>query len=86
MTLYLARQALGDYMLTALPPQWRLVQGTEHSDWYLQPGEPVGVRHLCARGVQLLFGLQLRRGEQCRVELTGQALAGTLVATGGLRR
>lgn len=73
MRLYLARQALGDYMLTALPPVWAQVAGTDRSDWYVQAGEPVGVRHLCARGVRMLFGLTLRRGQVTVVDLSGRA-------------
>ena len=58
-------------MLTALPPQWVDVANTDSRDWYIQPGEPIGVRHLCARGVQELFGIQLRRGECALVHLDG---------------
>ena len=75
MQLFLARQALGDYMLTVLKPQWARVAGTDHHDWYLQPGEPIGVRHLCARGVQELFGIRLRVGQCAQVELSASVIA-----------
>lgn len=76
MRLHLTRQANGLYALTARPPLVAVVEGEARSDIYLAPGEPIGIRNLCAPGVKRLFGLpaHLRRLTTIEVDLTGRAI------------
>ena len=57
MKLWLTRQYDGSYMLTLLKPHIVEVNGTEHKDAYIQLGEPIGVRFLCAGGIRSVLGL-----------------------------
>lgn len=52
VTLWLTRQAIGDYMLTATPPAIVTVRSTDQFDAYIRAGDPIGLRHLCAAGMQ----------------------------------
>ena len=74
MKLILTCQHDGSYMLTAFKPLIDLVRGTEHSDVFVRPGEPVGVRHLCRDGVKAFFGIKLNPLESVWVELTATVL------------
>ena len=71
MRLWLSKQASGLYMLTAMKPSRVQIMGTDKSDLYCRLGEPIGIRHLCERGVQELFNLKLKRLESKQVELRG---------------
>lgn len=72
---YLTRQFAGDYMLTAKEPIVAIVEGVGHHDVYLQPGEPIGLRHLCIAGVKELFGVKLNRLESIKVRLAAEVLS-----------
>lgn len=73
MKLWASKQPSG-VMLTALQPTRAKVRGTSHYDWYMQPGDPIGVRHLCEAGFEALTGVRLPEGGQVRIELTAQVL------------
>lgn len=75
MKLWASKQRSGLYMLTALKPLWREVGRSGQYDWYMRPGDPVGVRHLCELGFCELTGLDpLESGGLVRVELSGHEL------------
>lgn len=61
MRLFLTRQSAGDYMLTAFEPVLHEVVGTGRPDAYVREGDPIGLRHLCARGVRVAIGTDLPR-------------------------
>lgn len=67
---WLSRQRDGNYMFTFLKPVLHNILGTNVSDFYIQPGEPIGVRHWCPGGVKTFFGVELQIGEQVRVWAT----------------
>ena len=69
MKLYLTRQRNGDYMLTAFKPLVLRVKGNDYDDAYMRPGDPIGVRHLCADGVKSA-GIELLELESVRVDVT----------------
>lgn len=72
MKLWAVRQRNGDVMLTALRPDRCAIRGTGGSDWYMQHGDPIGVRHLCAGGFKALTGIDASElDEPVRVELSG---------------
>ncbi len=73
--LWLTRQAIGDYMLTALEPRIVKVRGAGVLDAYLREGEPIGVRHLCPLGTAAIFHLPpegLETLRPARVEVYGR--------------
>ena len=69
MKIWVACQRDGNYTLCLLRPTWARIRGTEESDWYIQPGEPLGVRHLCRVGVESL-GVVLQPSEIATVRLS----------------
>lgn len=75
MELWLSRQANGSYMLTDKKPVIGEVGTTGYRDLYVAVGDSVGIRHMCPRGAQGLFGVKLRRLESVRVELSGRVAA-----------
>jgi hypothetical protein len=52
-------------MLTLYEPVIARIRGTVHEDAYKQPGEPIGIRHLCADGVAKHFGQQAEALAPC---------------------
>jgi hypothetical protein len=58
MRLWLTRRPNGTYMLTKLRPLIRKRLGSDEFDAYerTEPGEPIGVRHLCEEGVRAVLG------------------------------
>lgn len=46
-------------MLTFLKPVIQQVKGTKYQDAYLKPGEPIGIKHLCANGVKAALKMEL---------------------------
>lgn len=74
MKLWLSRQHDGSHMLTYLKPIWKGVKGTAYEDFYIEPGEPIGVRHLCQGGVKSLFNVELEIGNSIRVEMLGKII------------
>ena len=58
-SFWLSRQYNGSYMFTALRPRRVRVLGTDHEDLYERPGEPIGLRNLCAAGVRTVFRVDL---------------------------
>lgn len=74
MTLWLTRQRDGNYMLTRLRPLVTAVRGTRERDAYMLPGEPIGIRHLCAAGVAALIGVTLEPLQSIQVEVSARAL------------
>ncbi len=65
--MWLSRQRDGSYMLTKLKPIPKKVRGTVVRDLYMRPGEPVGMRHLCADGVLMMLGVHLTKLDSVRV-------------------
>jgi hypothetical protein len=63
--LWLTRQRDGNYMVTLYRPVITRVRGTVHDDAYMQAGEPIGIRHLCADGVAAHFGQQAEALAPC---------------------
>ncbi len=53
MKLHVSRQEDGHYILTRLKPRLIHILGTDFSDWFEEDGEPIGVRHLSPRLVNL---------------------------------
>lgn len=74
MKLHLSRQADGRYMLTASRPILTTVRGTRHEDYYAEPGDPVGVRHLCPEMVRLLLGTELDPMGTARIEIEARLI------------
>lgn len=70
MRLWLTRQRQGDYMLSYRHPVMMEVNGAGEVDAYIEPGEPIGVRHLCPGGVRALIGRDLEVLESVRVDLS----------------
>lgn len=56
-------------MMTYLKPKKHRILGTREYDFYVPPGDPIGVRHLCPKGVKSAFGVALEIGEQVQVNL-----------------
>jgi hypothetical protein len=78
LTFWLTRQRNGDYLLSIWRPILHPVGRSAHKDAYLQPGEPVGLRHLCADGVHaILRGEHLQPLESVRVRVSIEALMET---------
>lgn len=72
MKLWAVRQRNGDVMLTALRPAWCEVRGTLTGDWYIQHGDPIGVRGLCPGGFKSMTQIDASElDEPVRVELSG---------------
>lgn len=72
MKLWAVRQRNGDVMLTALRPAWCGVRGTLTGDWYIQHGDPIGVRNLCPGGFKALTGVDVKQlFEPVQIELSG---------------
>ena len=61
MRLWLTRRPNGTYMLTKLRPLIRKRMGSNEMDAYerSEPGEPIGVRHLCEQGIMAVLGTTL---------------------------
>lgn len=76
MKLFLSRQRDGNYMLTRFAPIFMDVGKSGNKDFYLTPGDPIGIRHLCPLGVKAIFKLELQIGESIPVTLTGRKLEG----------
>ncbi len=79
MELFLTRQSNGLFMLTVFKPtKYYLYNDTNLiQDVYIQPGEPVGIRNLCRRGIIGLFGKQLallKRLNSIKIDLVGTIL------------
>jgi hypothetical protein len=78
MRLWLTRRPNGTYMLTKLRPLIRKRMGSEEMDAYerSEPGEPIGVRHLCEQGIMAVLGTTLPelspRRVLFRLELIGE--------------
>lgn len=69
--MWLSRQRDGNYMFSYLQPTYDRILGTRDDfDFYLTPGEPIGLRHWCANGVKAFFGVELAVGESIRVWVT----------------
>jgi hypothetical protein len=90
MRLWLTRRPDGTYMLTKLRPLIRKRLGSEELDAYEQaePGEPIGVRHLCEQGILAVLGTTLpalspRRVMFRLVELIGNPGGETQSIDGG---
>lgn len=58
-------------MFTFLKPNLHTILGTNERDFYIQLGEPLGVRHWCPAGVKMFFGIDILIGEQVRVWAEG---------------
>lgn len=72
-SLWLSRQRDGNYTLSFLKPALHKILGTDEVyDFYLRPGEPIGIRHLCPGGVLSVFGVAIEIGEQVPVVLVGE--------------
>lgn len=78
MRLWLTRRPNGTYMLTKLRPLIRKRMGSNEMDAYerSEPGEPIGVRHLCEQGIMAVLGTTLPelspRRVLFRLELIGE--------------
>lgn len=78
MRLWLTRRPNGTYMLTKLRPLIRKRLGSHEMDAYerAEPGEPIGVRHLCEQGILAVLGTTLPelspRRVLFRLELIGE--------------
>lgn len=79
MRLWLTRRPNGTYMLTKLRPLIRKRMGSDEMDAYErpEPGEPIGVRHLCEQGIMAVLGTTLPelspRRVLFRLELLGDS-------------
>lgn len=85
MRLWLTRRPNGTYMLTKLRPLIRKRMGSDEMDAYerSEPGEPIGVRHLCEQGIMAVLGTTLPelspRRVLFRLELIGEPVDGRSV-------
>lgn len=59
-------------MLTLLEPLYCKIAGTEYFDFYIQSGEPLGVRHLCPGGVKSIVGIEIEIGKTIPIYLAGE--------------
>lgn len=71
---WLCRQRNGDYMLAGLRPVLRRVGLSAERDWYLRPGDPLGLRHMCPAIAERVWRLQLQPLELTRVWTDGGRL------------
>lgn len=71
MIMWLSRRTNGQYLLSKKRPVCTVVQGTSQQDLYLSPGDPVGVQHLCERGVTAVFSVCLEPLQSVQVRLDG---------------
>ena len=72
MHCWLTRCRGGDYMLTARKPTIQAVRGAGYDDAYIIPGDPIGLRHMCAAAVRLMWGAaEIPLLTSCRVTITG---------------
>ncbi len=68
---WLSRQRDGNYLFSLMKPTLYMVRGTDYKDFYIVPGEPIGVRHWCPGGVKAFFGVDIPVGTQVRVWVMG---------------
>ena len=61
-------------MFSFLRPKLHKVRGSDYVDFYLQPGEPIGLRYWCPGGVRVFFGVDIPVLTQIRVWVYGGAL------------
>ena len=55
MKLYLSRMRDGRYTLTMMKPRLTRLKGTKVEDFYIEPGDPVGMlRAVCSLGVDMI--------------------------------
>lgn len=71
MTLWLSRQQNGLYMITYYKPILSKVGESLIEDFYLTPGEPIGVRNLCSKILNLVGITSLKRLKTVKIELYG---------------
>ena len=69
MKAWLCRQRDGNYMCCLLRPTYCKIRGSKEHDWYMQPGEPLGMRHLCEAGVRALVRVELEPGGITRIDM-----------------
>lgn len=68
---WLSRQRDGNYIFSIFPAKLVKVFGSDFFDFYIQEGEPIGLRYWCPMGVKAFFGVELEIGQQCRVWVLG---------------
>lgn len=73
---WLSRQRDGNYMFTLFRPEKFKIIGTDFEDFYIRPGEPIGVRHWCPGGVKAFFGVEIPVGDQIKVWVSGGIVEG----------
>ena len=71
MRLWLSRRADGKYMLTLYKPILTRIGKIGEEDFYIKPGEPIGLMHMCAFGTHAIFGMTLEKLESKRVIVDG---------------
>ena len=74
MEMYLSRQANGLYMLTEFEPLRKKVGQTDKEDFYVPPGDSIGIRNLCNIALWILKADKLKRMETVKVDLTGHLI------------
>lgn len=57
-------------MVTRDRPTKYRVGRSEREEFYVPPGDPIGVRHWCAAGVMMFFGIEIEAGEQVEIEVS----------------
>lgn len=72
---YLSRSASGLYMLTKFKPTLENVMGTNISDLYVFPGDPIGVKHLCPGAVKMVFNM---KEDLDRLEIVDMKIGGEI--------
>lgn len=81
MKLWAVGQDAG-VMLTALKPIKAKVGKTDKEDWYIRPGEPIGIRYLCYSGFYTLSGLTKEQlTNPVRVNLKAEVMPNNQVIT-----
>lgn len=68
MRVWLSRERSGLYMMTSLKPQKALIGLSDVEDFYVPEGDAFGIRHWCAEGVRIFFGVDIAIGEQVHIE------------------
>jgi len=81
LNCWLTRCRTGNYLLTAFKPTIQPVRGAGFSDAYIIPGDPIGLRHLCAGAVKSIWGINaedLPLLTSCKVTISGERRKGKL--------
>lgn len=68
--VWLSREATGYYMCTKHRPDMYKIGNTDKFEYYINPGDPIGIRHWCSEGIKAFFDIDIPIGEQIQITMT----------------